>query len=126
MAISFDQIRHTIHELSDAPLPREDMEKIEAILQAAADRTIEFHDLRTRKAGSQRHIDFHLVVCGLLTVDQSHTVCDELERKIKAALPSAHVTIHVEPCEEDRAKCGTDCKVSQRAQARTWKMKAFG
>lgn len=69
----------------------------------AATGAIEAHDLRTRHAGSPRtFIDFHLVVDGQTTVDAAHDICDRIEQALKARLPGAMITIHVEP--EHKAK----------------------
>jgi len=70
---------------------------------------IEAHDLRTRKGGATRHMDFHMVVCGNMTVSRSHEVCDEMELRILAKFPGASVTIHVEPCEHHHSHCHQEC-----------------
>jgi divalent metal cation (Fe/Co/Zn/Cd) transporter len=55
------------------------------------------HDVRTRRAGGKRHVDFHLTVPESMSVKESHELCDELERTIGAAMGNATVLIHVEP-----------------------------
>lgn len=55
------------------------------------------HDLRTRRAGRRRHIDFHLTLPSEMTVAQSHDICDQIERDIEQRLPYSAVLIHVEP-----------------------------
>ena len=57
----------------------------------------EVHDIRTRRAGPTNFIEFHLVVPGEMTVNISHDICDRLEAALRAELPGAMVTIHVEP-----------------------------
>lgn len=103
--ISIGQVKSAIMELSDRQLPDSEVMKIRDIIEAFGSEMIEAHDLRTRKSGNMRHVDFHLVVCGTMTVDQSHSICDEIERQIVAALPRTCVQIHVEPCEADRISC---------------------
>lgn len=90
-------IRHALAHLVDAALPREEEEAIQRLLNEHAGRFLEFHDLRTRKAGNARHIDLHLVMDGNLTLQQAHDVADHLETDIKALLPGAQVIIHPEP-----------------------------
>ena len=68
----------------------------------AATGALEAHDLRTRHAGPRTFIDFHLVVDGQTTVDAAHDICDRIEQALKARLPGAMITIHVEP--EHKAK----------------------
>ena len=57
-----------------------------------------YHNLRTRRAGSQKLIDFHLTVCKHLSVDEAHRITDYLEEKIETHVSGADVTIHIEPC----------------------------
>jgi divalent metal cation (Fe/Co/Zn/Cd) transporter len=69
-----------------------------------------FHHLRTRKAGAARFIEFHVVVDKDLTVERAHNLADAITRDIKAKLPGATVTIHVEPCDgQCRPACLDGC-----------------
>jgi cation diffusion facilitator family transporter len=98
LAISAPQVRSALLELVDTQLPPTEVRQIKTLLSQFKGKTIEAHDLRTRKSGATRHIDFHLVVCSQMTVDSSHSICDEIETQILAIFPNASVTIHVEPC----------------------------
>jgi len=64
-----------------------------------------FHELRTRKAGRERHITLHLVVVRSVSLEAAHRLCDHLEIDIKSKLPYATVTIHIEPCEMACEEC---------------------
>ena len=123
--ISIQQTARALLELSDIQLPEEEISTIRRILEEFKIRTdetsaspashiIEAHDLRTRKSGATRHIDFHLVVCGHMSVDESHSVCDQIEIKIAEALPNASVNIHVEPCELERTACNRTCPIYKK------------
>ncbi len=57
-----------------------------------------YHNLRTRRAGSQKMIDFHLTVCKHLSVEEAHDITDYIEKKIGEHMIGTDVTIHVEPC----------------------------
>lgn len=114
LLISLQQVKKAILELSDTQLPESEIQEIRGILASFADRTIEAHDLRTRRSGSTRHIDFHLVLCGALSVNESHQLCDEIELKISERLPSASVNIHVEPCETEHSGCQTSCEILRK------------
>ena len=120
--ISSKQLLSALRELLDSPLPALELAQIQQIIdsyrksypgaQAGDVFSIEAHNLRTRKSGAHRHIDFHLVVCGLMSVDQSHALCDEMELKIAQILPNSTIQIHVEPCESDRQNCSAkNCHV---------------
>ena len=85
-------------EIMDVRLPEEEEQLIEACLGEQRGGGIRgYHGLRTRKAGRQRYIDFHLLVDPQQTVEAAHALCDTLEESIQARLPGAVVTIHLEP-----------------------------
>ena len=99
--ISGSQVRQALFELSDSRLSDSELRAIESVLTRfrELDRIDEAHDLRTRRSGAERHLDFHLVVCRYMTVEESHAVCDEIELELLKLLPGSSVNIHVEPCE---------------------------
>jgi cation diffusion facilitator family transporter len=90
-------MRRSIGGLMDAALSSAELETIHTVLDSFKDRYIEIHDLRTRTSGPRRFVDFHLIVPGHTSVLDAHDLCDEIEAAILAAIPSASVTIHVEP-----------------------------
>lgn len=114
LILSAKQVKAAISELSDIQLPDSEVQAIREILQDFRGRTIEAHDLRTRKSGATRHVDFHLVVCGHMSVEQSHTYCDEIESRILSVFPAASINIHVEPCETALTNCQARCEIYQK------------
>jgi cation diffusion facilitator family transporter len=108
---SMHQVKGALEELADTQLPASEVEQIASIVHEHRGGLVQAHDLRTRRSGATRHIDFHLVVCGHMTVDASHQVCDELEAKILNVFPQASVHIHVEPCEKERSACQVNCSI---------------
>jgi cation diffusion facilitator family transporter len=88
--------------LMDEAVPDELLARIRRVVGANAQGAIEAHDLRTRHAGRLIFIDFHLVVPGEMTVDDSHAICDRIESALKAEVDGAIISIHVEP--EGKAK----------------------
>lgn len=98
LAISWKQVTRSISELTDKVLPPEEIARAEKILASFRPRVIEAHDLKTRKSGVHRHFSFHLLFCGKATVEESHTICDEMEAALEKEFPGCVVTIHVEPC----------------------------
>jgi cation diffusion facilitator family transporter len=95
-------MKSSVGGLMDQGLPREQCEAIDAVVGREGPPVVEHHDLRTRRAGPDLFVEFHLVVAGRTTVQASHEVCDRLEAAIRELHPGAHVTIHVEPEEEAR------------------------
>jgi divalent metal cation (Fe/Co/Zn/Cd) transporter len=73
-----------------------------------------FHELRTRKAGSERYIDLHLVMAKNASIEEAHRLCDHLEGDIRSKLFNASVTIHVEPCEMTCEECPTSCPLAKK------------
>jgi cation diffusion facilitator family transporter len=95
-------IRSSIGGLMDAAAPPEMVETIRQIISATADGAIEAHDVKTRRAGRRTFVEFHLVVPGAMSVQESHDICDRIEKALRAQVPDTAATIHVEP--EDKAK----------------------
>jgi ferrous-iron efflux pump FieF len=91
-------IRHGMGDILDEQLPESIREEITRLLEAHRSSLLDYHRLRTRRAGSQKIIDFHLTVCRHLTVEESHRITDHLEKRIREKIPGTDVTIHVEPC----------------------------
>jgi cation diffusion facilitator family transporter len=92
-------LRRSADGLMDAALPPAEVKRAEELICAQLPPEASFHALRTRKAGSRRFLEFHLLVPGTTSVAASHALCDRIEAAIGAQLPKAHVTIHVEPHE---------------------------
>ncbi|MDW8155736.1 MAG: cation diffusion facilitator family transporter [Armatimonadota bacterium] len=97
--------REALGGLMDRALPREEEEKIRAVLEAHRDQMVNYHDLRTRKVGPQRFLDVHVVLHRTLSVGEAHALCDRLEEEIRREFPGADITIHVEPCGPDCPRC---------------------
>lgn len=99
LIISARQVRSAMTELLDVQLPEGEIVEIRRIIDSFRNRGVDAHDLRTRRSGAVRHIDFHLDCPGQMTVADSHAICDEIEEKIGRVFANASVTIHVEPKE---------------------------
>jgi cation diffusion facilitator family transporter len=93
-------LRRSVLGLMDRALPEPDMERIREILEPYRVRGLDYHALRTRRAGRLRLVDMHLLVPGEMTVREAHRVADEIEDQIRAALPGSAVLTHLEPIED--------------------------
>jgi len=98
MRAGYQVTRGAYRELVDAALPQEEQEIIARCISEHNTRLVSFHAMRTRRAGNERFIDLHLVMPRNLTVEQSHRMCDHLEKDIKSRLANTNISIHVEPC----------------------------
>ncbi|MDR3598973.1 MAG: cation diffusion facilitator family transporter [Desulfosporosinus sp.] len=102
---SFVLTKEAFAPLVDVSLPDEEREIIREVLRFHADEFVEFHKLRTRKAGAERQVDLHLVVARFTTVLDVHELCDMIEQEINEKLQATHVLIHAEPCSNRDVKC---------------------
>lgn len=89
--------REALTEVMDVALPDEELRIIHDVIANHQDEIRGFHRLRSRKAGPTRHVDMHLVVDAHRTVEEVHTVCDQIERETSERLPGTTITIHTEP-----------------------------
>lgn len=97
--------RRSAHELLDHSLTREEEAVIDQTIREIAGDIATYHHLRTRKAGRERFVDFHLVLPKNLPIQKAHRICDEIEAVVGKRLPGSNITIHVEPCDEDCEIC---------------------
>lgn len=99
---AYDLTIKSVRDLLDAGLASVEEEKLRELIAGHDPQIKEFHNLRTRKSGGARFIEFHIRVNPAMSVDRSHQLTDELTAKIRELLPDSTVTIHVEP---SRGKC---------------------
>ncbi len=92
----------SVRDLIDVRLPSNEENIISNIIQKYSGKYFEFHKMRTRKAGSDRFIDFHLVVCKDANIEEAHNLADQMEQEIIREFPRASVIIHIEPCENPK------------------------
>jgi ferrous-iron efflux pump FieF len=55
------------------------------------------HDLRTRKSGTLRFVQFHVWVPASWTVQQAHDRLDRVEEELQERFPGTEILIHVDP-----------------------------
>jgi cation diffusion facilitator family transporter len=106
----FSMTMKSIYELTDVSLPPEEEASIREIV-AGQPEVIAFHQLRTRRSGSNRQIDMHLVLQKNMNLAEAHAVCDEIEAAIESRFAPCDVIIHLEPCDyhEGFGACPTEC-----------------
>jgi cation diffusion facilitator family transporter len=99
-------VRRSMDGLIDRSLSDEEQSRIvKAIDSSIADQnvSVSYHGLRTRKSGSARFMELHLLTPGHWTVIQAHDVAEEIERCIKREFREIQTSIHIEPIEDPRA-----------------------
>jgi len=114
LKVGYDTLRKSFGGLMDVRLPEAEEAKIKSCIMEHYSEVVSFHELRTRKAGSQRYIDLHLVMPKNASVDKAHKMCDHLEQDIENRLHNCSVTIHVEPCSIECDQCQVSCSLRKR------------
>ena len=109
LKVAIDTIRNPISGLLDEKLPHSQQAVIEDSLRKHSREVSGFHALRTRRAGSQRYIDLHLVMARDISLEQAHQICDQIEVEIQNTLRKVSVTIHAEPCDNECEQCSAIC-----------------
>lgn len=90
-------VRVALNEILDRSLPEHEMEAIVQVLSDHASEIRGYHRLRTRRVGSSREIDMHLLFDAARTVTEVHEASDHIADDIHSRLPGSVVLIHVEP-----------------------------
>ncbi len=88
--------RQALDMLMDREMEDTDREKIKEIARAHPE-VRNLHDLRTRVAGQDRFIQFHLELSPDILLKSAHRISDEVEARLVAAFPGAEVIIHQDP-----------------------------
>jgi len=87
-------LRKAFFPLLDTALSPEEMKKLTGILD---EMQVSYHDLKTRAAGHQRFVEFHLDVPAQDTIDTIHRQCDLIEERLEREFRDIDVIIHPEP-----------------------------
>ena len=93
---SFTLFKKAYAPLLDEALSKEEVDQVRGVIEKHCSESIMYHDLRTRKAGNFKYIDFHLNLPSELLVKEAHAICDAIEDDIKKTMKYAEVNIHVE------------------------------
>lgn len=99
-------VRRSMDGLIDRSLtPEEEATIIKAIDDSIRETSseVKYHGIRTRKSGSARFMEMHLLTPGEWTVTRAHDVAEEIERCIKRQFREIQTSIHIEPIEDPRA-----------------------
>lgn len=85
-----------VHQLMDREWPEDERQEF---LDAAAqyDELRGLHDLRTRKSGTLRFVQFHVWVPAEWTVQEAHDRLDHVEEQLQKQFPDTEILIHVDP-----------------------------
>ncbi len=88
--------REAAVQLMDQELPASERARI-VDLVIRDPRLTDVHQLRTRASGPYVHIQMHVDLDPLLTLEDAHRVLVEAERRVLEAFPTADILIHPDP-----------------------------
>jgi cation diffusion facilitator family transporter len=80
--------------LLDIAWEKEDVEHLNDII---AGFNVKAHDLKTRRSGNYRFVDFHIEMSENMKLGEVHSLCDKIEDAIKKEFNYTVITIHPEP-----------------------------
>ncbi len=93
----------TLNNLLDGSLPVEDLTVIENIIKSFEHKGVQgFKDLKARRVGPSKDIEFTLLFPEDMKISTCHDFCDDIEDRITEKLGSCSISIHAEP---DCPKC---------------------
>jgi len=91
---SLELLRRAFRPLIDSAWGVEEVNDLEKKLNNMG---VNYHELRTRKAGNYRFIDIHVEIPENESVGDAHKYCDMIEDELRAIYGNLTVSIHVEP-----------------------------
>lgn len=97
LKVAFDLIRTGLGELLEQSLPAQTEQEILQIVTSNPE-IREPHNLRTRRIGASIAIEVHVRMDGRMTVEHSHALTVEIERRLRERFgEGTMIAIHVEP-----------------------------
>jgi ferrous-iron efflux pump FieF len=98
--------RASLDMLMDREMDDGERDRIKLIVRSNTE-VIDLHDLRTRIAGQDRFIQFHLDLKPEISLKDAHRISDAVEASLMEAFPGAEIIIHQDPL-------GADDRVTRR------------
>ena len=88
--------KQAMQTLIDQSLPIDELDVLNEIITNKKE-VLNYHHLKTRKAGSVRFIQFHIDLNENMSFNDAHRIADELEQDIMNKFPESDVIIHKDP-----------------------------
>ncbi|MDO8210397.1 cation diffusion facilitator family transporter [Conexibacter sp. CPCC 206217] len=93
-------VRRSTDGLLDRALTVQELARIHAVLDSFASDEVQFHALRTRRAGSRAFVSTHVLVPGDWSVQRGHDLAEQVEAALHDTLGNVTVFTHLEPLED--------------------------
>jgi cation diffusion facilitator family transporter len=100
LAIGAGLVRRSALGLLDTALDDSELARVRAVLASYEARGIEFHAVRSRRAGRRAFVSMHVLVPGEWTVQRGHDLAEAVEDAIQDRIPGCTVFTHLEPVED--------------------------
>ena len=112
---AYDLTLQSARDLMDVSLPEDETTWIMKLIEDFRSVIHGCHEMRTRKAGHFRYVEFHIKVDPEMSVGDSHAITVALKQKIAARFPDTSVLIHIEPCDGNcDKKCLEGCFLPEK------------
>jgi cation diffusion facilitator family transporter len=90
-------LKSSIGDVLDSSLEPAEVAALQQTIREIAGPSSDYHELRTRRTGQVRHVDFHMTFPNSTTVEQAHAHIEEVQRRIEVLWPGSVVTVHADP-----------------------------
>ncbi len=91
---SYELLKKAYSPLLDTSLSSEELKTIDTVLSGLG---VNYHELKSRKSGDRRFVEFHIELPSDEKLQDVHNFCDEIEKELKKNLKNLVVQIHAEP-----------------------------
>jgi cation diffusion facilitator family transporter len=98
---SFIMMKKAFNPLIDSAWEDNEYNRLLCIL---TEMHVSFHDLKTRKAGKYRFVEFHIEMPENTKLKAVHLFCDSIEDRLKSEFSNLEVMIHQEPTPINKKK----------------------
>lgn len=101
-------MRRSMSGLMDKALEDHELLAVTTVLDGHAGENIQFHALRTRRAGRRAFVSVHVLVPGSWTVQRGHDFAEGIEEELRGVFDQVAVFTHLEPIEDPLSFRDTD------------------
>jgi len=108
----YELIKESSVELIDTSLNAKEIATIKKLI-LSNDLILSFKNLKTRKSGNVKFIEFDVIFDEKLSLKDAHREADNISAKIREDLKDSQIIIHMEPCTKQCSdkECLDNCKL---------------
>ncbi|UUY04842.1 cation diffusion facilitator family transporter [Svornostia abyssi] len=98
--VGWSLVRGAFGGLMDRALEPGELAEIQRVLDRFEGDEVQFHALRTRRAGRRAFVTVHVLVPGTWSVQAGHDLVEQVEAELRAVAEPTTVFTHLEPIED--------------------------